>query len=255
MLLAHLVTLSLSAAPAVTACETKAGDFGTLCTETHLAKGEASVPFDERCAKLNGTSRPRCEAKPAARCVLGDTTQSYYLAPGKTGDAAAGFLHGAQTGCFAHGGAFEPKPKGTSKPPAALPLPALKTSTKGAGDCQAEEVFGSFKISCGGEERPEVTLTVAAYTGDVGQPTKPEAVVADLKSDAPSAAVTELSKKSGKDGWQVQYSLATLHASTAFGFDEVRTVGGAKLLCIGSAWSKADLDAAVKMCGGLTAAK
>ncbi|MFT3838997.1 MAG: hypothetical protein QM723_18600 [Myxococcaceae bacterium] len=255
MLSAHLLTLCLSAAPASTACDTKAGDFGTICTEVRLGKDEAAAAFEDRCKKSNGTAKATCEAKPAARCLMGDTTLNYYLAAGKTGDVAAGFVHGGKVSCFSRGGSFEPKPKAAAKPAAALALPALKASTKGAGDCQAEEVFGSVKISCGGEDRAEVTLTVAAYTGDVGQPARPETVVADLKSDAPGATVTELAKKNGKDGWQVQFSAASPHAVTAYGFDEVRTVGGAKLLCIGTAWNKADLDAAVKMCGALTAAK
>lgn len=255
MLVYHLLTLSLSAAPTSTACETQAGDFGTICTEVRLGKNEAAAGFEDRCKKSNGAPKASCDAKPTARCLMGDSTVNYNLAPGKTGDAAAGFVHGGQVSCFAHGGSFEPKPKAAVKPPAALALPALKASTKGAGDCEVEEVFGSFKISCGGEARPEVTLTVAAYTGDVGQPAKPETVVADLKSDAPSATVTELSKKNGKDGWQVQFSVATAHAVTAYGFDEVRAVGGARLICNGSAWSKADLEAAVKMCGALVAAK
>ncbi len=117
-------------------------------------------------------------------------------------------------------------------------------------------MFGLFKVSCGAGERPEVSLTIATYTGDVGQPKKPEDVVAGLKGDAPNSTVTELARKAGKDGgWRVEYSAAAKHGATAFGFDEVRLVGATRLLCAGSAWSRADLDAAVKMCGAMVATK
>ncbi len=93
-----------------------------------------------------------------------------------------------------------------------LTFPALKVSTQVASDCDTEEVFGSSMVRCGKGERPEVTLTVAPYTGEIGQPKKPENVINTLKSEAPGSTVTELVNKAGKDGiWHVE-----LHIQACF---------------------------------------
>src|SRR5690242_2553161 len=128
MIFLPFVVASVSAAPAVAACETKLGDLGTVCVEVRLAKKETPAELDDKCRKKGGTPKQSCASKSAARCVMGDTTLHYNLSPNKTGDEAAGFLHGGQVSCYANGGSFEPKPKTTKKPNTTLSLASIKAS-------------------------------------------------------------------------------------------------------------------------------
>jgi len=248
-----LIPLLLSAAP-TTACETPVGDLAILCTEVKLGAQEDPSSFAQKCEAQKGTSKAVCGKGAAATCTLGDTTLRYFTVAGKGGDALAGLLHGAQTSCFGHGGTFEPKPKPKAKAPTVLKLPALHASLQAPGDCEAEEIFGSVKVSCGGQDRPEVTLALARYTADEVQPKKPEDVTRDLKREAPNSTVTELEKKAGKSGaWRVKYAVASKHGAAGFGLQEVREFGGERILCTGTAWSRSDLDATAKMCANLAA--
>ncbi len=246
--------ISLAAAPAELACEISVGT-AVICTELRLAKDEDPKPFTDNCAGGKGVVKSHCEREAAmGKCSMGDTTLFYSPNAKTSAGEAAGLIKGGQGSCASHGGIFETKIKITPIKQTSKVLTFGDLSTTASSDCTAEDLLGSKHVSCGNSLRPEVTLDVSAYTGDDLEPQGPDDVLTQLKESAPTSTLKELGRRPGKL-WRVEYSLAPKHGVTAFGFEAIKQLGKKEFLCLGSAWTKPDVEAAKAMCDGLKAAK
>lgn len=250
MLTAILVLAANPTTPASTqiACEMAAGT-ALICTELRLGKDEDPKLFTSTCS--GGHVKSHCEREAAiGKCTMGDTTLFYLSTPKTSAGEAAGFVKGGQSACSSHGGTFESKVKITPIKLTQKPLSLGELSIVASSDCTTSDSFGTKHISCGNSLRPEVTLDVSSYTGDEVEPQNPDDVLKLLAESTVTSTVKELSRKTGK-AWRLEYSLTPKHGLPAFGFEGVKQVGGKQFLCVGSAWSKADFEAAKAMCESL----
>jgi hypothetical protein len=234
-----------------------------VCVETGIQAGESAGASNKACADRGGSPMPSCpHTAGESVCQFGDTTMRGNLT-GLGGDQREGTVRALQRKCHSVGGRFELAGKLVTQPAGkqthALSLATAKGTLVGLADCEAEGQLGSDTVTCGGMNRAEVTLTVAAYRpgeGFLADPKDPDAALATLVADSGSAKVTELArtpKDKARGTWRLSYRVAGAHGLPAFGFREVRTWNKDLLQCQGTAWSEADLAEAGRMCTDLRA--